>query len=195
MSSQPPPPPTSSAPPPPPSLLPQTTGPTATWGADHLDRAPTVEEIKAQAIKQAQAQAEARQAQDVSVTEAVKMIKPADFLGVYQTPCARTGLLSGIGGGAVVGMLRYILGAPVPKAANWAVGAFAAGSIVSYEVCQAARRAERVKMQRVVEVYDRKQAEMKQREADKAKAAAAEAARRQKEEDDRKAAHRWYKFW
>ena len=107
MSSQPLPPPTSLTPPPPP---PQTTGPTATWGADHLDRAPTAEEIKAQAIKQAQAQAEARQAQDVSVTEAVKMIKPADFLGVYQTPCARTGLLSGIGGGAVVGMLRYILG-------------------------------------------------------------------------------------
>lgn len=133
------------------------------------------------------------------MADAVKSIKASDFLAVYQVPCARQGFLTGIGGGAVVGALRYILGAGVPKAANWAVGAFALGGIVSFEVCQAARRAEAAKMKRVVEVYDRKQADMRQREAEKARNAAAAAARAEEakrlEEKAKQAARPWYKIW
>lgn len=128
----------------------------------------------------------------------MKSIKPSDFLTVYQIPCARTGFLTGIGGGAAIGGLRYILGASIPKAANWAVGAFAAGSIIAFEVCQASRRAEAAKMKRVVEVYDRKQAELQQQKAQKAREAAAAALQEKMrlEEDARAAAaKRWYKFW
>ncbi|CAK7241867.1 MAG: hypothetical protein STHCBS139747_003338 [Sporothrix thermara] len=196
--------------------------PTAAFGTQHFDRAPTTEELKAAAAsaaaaaaaqsplpptseqstsqqQQQQQQQQTPSPQRASVSDAVKSIKASDFLTVYQVPCARQGFLTGIGGGAVVGALRYILGAGVPKAANWAVGAFALGGIVSFEVCQAARRAEAAKMKRVVEVYDRKQAELRQREAEKARHAAAAAARAEEtkrlEEAARRAARPWYKFW
>ncbi|CAK7270041.1 hypothetical protein SEPCBS119000_003884 [Sporothrix epigloea] len=198
--------------------------PTAAFGTLHFDRAPTHEELQTvqQAAQQAtttgplpptpdssslqqqqhqelQIQRRTKTSQQASVADAVKSIKASDFLAVYQVPCARQGFLTGIGGGAVVGALRYILGAGVPKAANWAVGAFALGGIVSFEVCQAARRAEAAKMKRVVEVYDRKQADMRQREAEKARNAAAAAARaeetRRLEEAAKRAARPWYKVW
>lgn len=81
--------------------------------------------------------------------------------------------------------------APIPKAANWAVGAFAAGSVASYEYCQYRRRAERAKMKRIVEVYDHKHAEMRHKE---------EEAKRRKQQEEEEAARiasqkRWYKFW
>jgi cytochrome c oxidase assembly protein subunit 20 len=41
--------------------------------------------------------------------EAIKTIKPSDFLSVHQTPCARQGILAGIGAGAAVGALRIVL--------------------------------------------------------------------------------------
>lgn len=45
-----------------------------------------------------------------TVGEAVKMIKPDDFLKVHQVPCGREGMLTGIGGGAAIGGIRYITG-------------------------------------------------------------------------------------
>ncbi|CAK7564286.1 MAG: hypothetical protein SEPTF4163_002175 [Sporothrix epigloea] len=188
------------------------TAPTAAFGTQHFDRAPTHEELQTaqtppipdqaslpQQQQQQQQQRRPKATQQASVADAVKSIKASDFLAVYQVPCARQGFLTGIGGGAVVGALRYILGAGVPKAANWAVGAFALGGIVSFEVCQAARRAEAAKMKRVVEVYDRKQADMRQREAEKARNAAAAAARAEEakrlEEKAKQAARPWYKIW
>ncbi|CAK7214022.1 hypothetical protein SCUCBS95973_002001 [Sporothrix curviconia] len=190
------------------------TAPTAAFGTQHFDRAPTSEELQAaRQAPQAPPQTTPDQSssssssaptkpshqQRASVSDAVKSIKASDFLTVYQVPCARQGFLTGIGGGAVVGALRYILGASVPRAANWAVGAFALGGIVSFEVCQAARRAEAAKMKRVVEVYDRKQADLQRQKAEKARHAAAAAARaeesRRLEEAARRAARPWYKFW
>ncbi|OAA65283.1 Cox20/FAM36A [Niveomyces insectorum RCEF 264] len=198
-------------------------GTPATWGAQHFDRAPTRDELAAlsassqqqpdqlpqpsqpqqpqhqQQQQQQQQQQPPRPPSSASVTDAVKSIKAQDFLQVYQYPCARQGFLTGIGGGAVVGMVRYIVGGTVPKAANWAVGTFALGGIVAFEVCQAARRAERAKLQRVVAVYDRKQAEQRRQQRE-AEAAAAEAERRrqqqqQQEEAAERARRRWYKFW
>lgn len=101
--------------------------------------------------------------------------------------------MTGIGGGSVIGVVRYIVGASIPKAANWAVGAFALTSILSYEYCQAKRRDELVKMKRVVEVYNRKQGEMKQKEEE---AKRKKQQRQAEEEAARVAAQKsWYKFW
>lgn len=44
------------------------------------------------------------------VWEAVRTIKPRDFLELHKTPCAREGWLTGIGMGAAAGALRFILG-------------------------------------------------------------------------------------
>ncbi|KIH93911.1 hypothetical protein SPBR_06214 [Sporothrix brasiliensis 5110] len=187
-----------------PSPPPPTTAPTATWGAQHFDKPPTSEELRPSSQTQAESAQSAPQPspapappvkQTASVSDAVKTIKASDFLTVYQIPCAREGFLTGIGGGAVVGGLRFVLGASIPKAANWAVGAFAVGGIVAFEVCQGARRAEAAKMKRVVEVYDRKQAELRRREADKARAAAAAARAETLRLEEEAKAKRWYKFW
>lgn len=45
-----------------------------------------------------------------TLSEAVKSVKPEDLLKVHQAPCTREGLLTGIGSGATVGFLRYIIG-------------------------------------------------------------------------------------
>lgn len=45
-----------------------------------------------------------------TISEAVGMIKPEDFTNVASTPCARNGLLTGIGTGFGAGGLRFVLG-------------------------------------------------------------------------------------
>ena len=83
--------------------------------------------------------------------------------------------------------------ARIPKAANWAIGAFLLGSAVRFETCQADRRRERAAVARAVEIIDRKQAEKKERER-----AAREAARKRREEQEeveaRRNSARWYQF-
>lgn len=83
--------------------------------------------------------------------------------------------------------------APIPKAANWAVGTFIFAGIANYEFCLYKRRMEKAYMKRAVEIIDRKKAE---------KEAAAKVKRderrRAKEEADRKAdeaAKKSWKFW
>ncbi|KAG6357803.1 hypothetical protein INS49_013682 [Diaporthe citri] len=126
-----------------------------------------------------------------TVGEAFKTIKSDDILKVHQAPCSRDGFITGIGSGAAVGFLRYIIGAPVPKSANWAVGSGVAISILAYEYCQYQRRVERANMKRVVEVVGKKQADMKRQEEEKklqsttVKAAPA----------DKTTNKAWYKFW
>lgn len=117
-------------------------------------------------------------------------IKPSDFLTFHQAPCARTGLLTGIGAGVTVGAMRWIMGLPVPRAANWAVGTGVLGAIGQYEYCQFRRHQEREKVKRVVEVYAAKQKKEKEeeerREREKALA-------RAKEEEDKR--RKWWRFW
>ncbi|KAK3385311.1 hypothetical protein B0H63DRAFT_472709 [Podospora didyma] len=134
----------------------------------------------------------------VPLKEVVQTIKPADFLAVHTTPCARNGFLTGIGGGAAVGMLRWVMGMPVPRAANWAVGAGAFAAIVQYEWCQSLRRGEQAKMKRIVEVYKGQQ-NAEKRAAEKRSAEQAEALAKQVMEEQvearRKSQRSWYKFW
>lgn len=124
------------------------------------------------------------------MADAWRSIKADDFLSVHQAPCSRQGFLTGIGSGGAIGFLRFVLGTPVPKAANWAVGVGMAAAIAQYEFCQYRRRQEREKIKRVVEVYDRKQAEARRLEEE------AKRERETREEEARlKAQRRWYKFW
>lgn len=100
--------------------------------------------------------------------------------------------MTGIAAGAVVGMGRFVFGARIGKATNWAFGSFLLGSIAQWEYCQYQVRQEKAGMARVIEVMDRKQAEKK------AQAQEAAARRRQQAEEKAKeelAKKRWYKFW
>ncbi|KAK4462107.1 hypothetical protein QBC42DRAFT_328073 [Cladorrhinum samala] len=115
------------------------------------------------------------------ILSAAQTIKPSDFLTFHQAPCARSGLLTGIGSGAALGVVRWLVGAPIPKAANWAVGAGVLGAIGQYEYCQFRRRQEKEKVKRVVEVYSKVQAEAKAKEAAAAVAEEKEAARKRAE--------------
>ena len=91
-------------------------------------------------------------------------------------------------------LLTGVLVAPIPKAANWAVGTFVFASFANYEFCLYRRRLEKAHMKRAVEIIDRKKAE---------KEAAAKAKRderrRLKEEADKKAEeatkNKGWKFW
>ncbi|KAJ0108968.1 hypothetical protein J7T55_005516 [Diaporthe amygdali] len=126
-----------------------------------------------------------------TVGEAFKTIKSDDLLKVHQTPCSRDGFLTGIGSGAAVGFLRYIIGAPVPKSANWAVGSGVAMSILAYEYCQYQRRVERANMKRVVEVVSKKQAETRKQEEEKKLQNNMEKVTPANKTTGRA----WYKFW
>ncbi|TQS31962.1 hypothetical protein Golomagni_07741 [Golovinomyces magnicellulatus] len=123
------------------------------------------------------------------LSEAVSMIKKEDFTNIANTPCSRNGFLTGIGAGAGLGGLRFVLRGGIQKSANWAVGFFLVGSIASYEYCQYQRRAERISMKRHIEVVTQNQRQKAKDEAEK---------KIEKERFDleRKAAEkRWYKFW
>lgn len=75
----------------------------------------------------------------------------------------------------------------IPKAANWAFGAFFISSIVQWEYCRAQRAREYAAMARAIEIMDKKAAE----KAAKMK----EEAEKLKLEQERAAKKSWYKFW
>ncbi|KAG4433474.1 hypothetical protein IFR05_011039 [Cadophora sp. M221] len=128
-----------------------------------------------------------------TLASAIKTVRVQDFKQVHMYPCVRESLLMGIGGAFGVGGVRALWGAPIPKAANWAVGTFVFASFANYEFCLYRRRIERQHMKRAVEIIDRKKVE---------KEAAAklkrEERRRAKEEADRRADEErrsWWKVW
>ncbi|KAH8199719.1 hypothetical protein TruAng_006127 [Truncatella angustata] len=125
-----------------------------------------------------------------TISDGIKTIKSDDFSKVTQIPCAREGFMTGIGSGFVLGMVRYLAGARIPKAANWAAASFMLGSVVQFEVCRYQRDEERKAMARVVEVIDRKQAEKKAK-ADEVARLRAEAREKAKLDSQKS----WYKFW
>ncbi|KAK4132669.1 cytochrome oxidase biogenesis protein, Cox20 subunit [Trichocladium antarcticum] len=127
-----------------------------------------------------------------SVTDALHSIKPTDFLTFHQAPCSRSGLLTGIGAGAAIGAVRWIMGLPIPRAANWAVGTGALAAMGQYEYCQFRRRQEREKMKRVVEVYQARTArERKEKEAEGRERRAKE----EREREEKERARGGWKFW
>lgn len=47
---------------------------------------------------------------EAKISDALKTIRPGDFLHIHQMPCARDALLVGIGAGFGMGGLRAIMG-------------------------------------------------------------------------------------
>jgi len=123
-----------------------------------------------------------------TLSEAMKTLRMGDIKQVYMYPCARESLLSGIGGGFAIGGVRALLGAPLLKSCNWAVGTFCFLGIGAYEFCLQKRRLEKSNMKRATEIIDRKKAEkemavqVKRDERRRAK----EAADQRKEEEEKK---------
>ncbi|GAB1317862.1 Cytochrome c oxidase assembly protein COX20, mitochondrial [Madurella fahalii] len=170
---------------------------TRTWLQDAPSQAQTQTQFQSQ---QQQQQPPAPQPPQpphhrATITEAVQSIKPSDFLTVHQAPCSRTGLLTGIGAGAVAGALRWIMGLPVPRAANWAVGTGALAAVAQYEYCQFRRRQEREKVRRVVEVYGRQQAAQRAKEEAERKAREEKERARVEEEERQRRSKGWWRFW
>ncbi|CAD6455712.1 4f3b4a17-0ff1-440d-86c7-1d0c0eb345d7 [Sclerotinia trifoliorum] len=129
-----------------------------------------------------------------SLGAAIKTLRWQDFAQVHMYPCARESFLTGIGGGFAMGGIRAIFGAPIPKAANWAVGTFVFSAFGAYEFCFYRRRLERAHMKRAVEIIDRKKVEKEAQAEERRKER-----RRLKEEADKKAEEaakksNW-KFW
>ncbi|KAL0638080.1 hypothetical protein Q9L58_002859 [Maublancomyces gigas] len=132
-----------------------------------------------------------------TVTDAVRTIALDDFTAVHMQPCVRSSLLYGIGTGFAFGGLRLVLGASVPRAANWAAGTFAGASLVTYEFCQYRRSREKVGMQRAIEIIDRRKEE-RERQAKERRERAQERARKELEERtalEVAARRSWYRFW
>ncbi|KAH8819434.1 hypothetical protein F5884DRAFT_760516 [Xylogone sp. PMI_703] len=127
-------------------------------------------------------------------TNALKTVRLGDFKQVHMYPCVRDSLLTGIGAGFGVGGIRALLGAPIPKATNWAASSFVLLSFASYEYCLYKRTLEKAQVKRAVEIIDRKKAE---REAQMQ--AAREERRRKKEEEERRIEEArnksWWKVW
>ncbi|TAQ88717.1 hypothetical protein B7494_g2974 [Chlorociboria aeruginascens] len=127
------------------------------------------------------------------ISAAARTIKLEEFKHIHTRPCVREAFLTGMGAGFVVGGGRAIFGARIPKAANWAVGAFVLTAFANYEFCQYRRHLEKVHMKRAVEIIDRKrekhEAEMQAKRDER---------RRAKEEMDKKAEEARkssWKFW
>ncbi|KAI0475243.1 hypothetical protein GGR56DRAFT_645224 [Xylariaceae sp. FL0804] len=124
-----------------------------------------------------------------TVTAAAQTIRRDEWWELHRIPCARDGLMAGIGGGAVTGAVRFIARSSIATAVQWSFGGFLIGAIAKWEYCRAQRRQEKAAMALLIETRERKQLEKKREMEEKA----AEAARRRKEEEDK--ARRWYKFW
>ena len=94
-----------------------------------------------------------------------------------------------------LGQSLIIVIAPIPKAANWAVGTFVFVAFANHEFCQYRRFLEKSHMKRAVEIIDRKKAE-KEAEAKRKR----DERRRLKEEADKAAEEAAknkssWKFW
>ncbi|KAJ2721579.1 hypothetical protein GGI07_003870 [Coemansia sp. Benny D115] len=79
-----------------------------------------------------------------------------DFTNVlHSEPCAREGLLYGIGVGFCVGVVRFTQRGRPLSAGNWAVGAFALTAIVAKRLCHYEHSHQRAKNQTLLEAQTR----------------------------------------
>ncbi|KAI9833826.1 MAG: hypothetical protein M1826_006349 [Phylliscum demangeonii] len=124
--------------------------------------------------------------------EVLRSLPLAEIRNVHRKPCARDAFLTGISGGFLVGGVRAILGAPIPKAANWAAGTMVIASVVSHEYCQYRRRLEIERMKYAVELMERKKLE---RERIKAAEEAESRAREAELAEAQRKQQRWWSGW
>jgi hypothetical protein len=87
---------------------------TKDFGIRNFTRKPSAEElqnakIEAKAIRDAVP----AKPSDISLADAAKTISISDFKRIHEMPCHRQGYMTGIAGGATVGVIRYISGGMV----------------------------------------------------------------------------------
>ncbi len=89
----------------------QKDGAATTWGAQHFESEPTVEQLrKIKEDEQARDATTLAPQRGVSIIDAAKTIKRDDFLKVHQLPCHRQGYMTGIGAGVALGVTRFLFG-------------------------------------------------------------------------------------
>jgi cytochrome c oxidase assembly protein subunit 20 len=133
---------------------------------------------------------------DVGVAEALRTIRPHDFLHVHKMPCFRDSYLYGMGGGFLVGGGMWIVGKPLRKIPNYVFGTTIGIAMVAYAWCHSERQREKRGMRMVVDVMEQKQMEKKGKldEFMEKKRVADEARRADegKTEDKKKG---WWRYW
>ncbi|KAI9739726.1 MAG: hypothetical protein M1834_006445 [Cirrosporium novae-zelandiae] len=135
---------------------------------------------------------------EISLIDEIKSITWEDFKNIHNIPCAREAFLTGIGGAFGAGAVRTIVGGPVIKACNWAVGTWIFSSVGMWEFCQRRRTTEKQGMKRAVEVLDKKRLEKAEAQARKMREerlTREEATRIAAEEEEKRKRESWWKLW
>lgn len=99
-----------------------------------------------------------RKAANPGIIETAKKITIEDFKNINSIPCFRQAIMTGVGIGGVTGLVLIISRRP-SNAANWAMGGFLLGSVVSWEQCRFRMREGKKSMQKARDVYRHKENE------------------------------------
>lgn len=70
---------------------------------------------------------------------------------VLHTPCARDGLLVGIGCGGLAGLGYFLKYKLITRSGDWAVGVFAATSALAFVICRSKRAARQQALRDIAE--------------------------------------------
>ncbi|KAJ2388795.1 hypothetical protein GGI05_003682, partial [Coemansia sp. RSA 2603] len=90
-----------------------------------------------------------------------------DFKNVLkEEPCAREGLLYGIGSGVGVGFLHFVRNGRPLSAGNWAIGTFAVVAIAAKKLCHYQRAHQRSKALTLLEMQSKLSTRVQGFEAD-----------------------------
>ncbi|KAH7322815.1 hypothetical protein B0I35DRAFT_510077 [Stachybotrys elegans] len=127
-----------------------------------------------------------------TLKEAFSTIKAEDFVNIGKVPCAKGGLMTGIGAGFGAGLLRAVAGGTFLKSGHWAVGTFVVTGTAAYEYCLYSKRQERLQLKRAIEIAN----EEKRIEAMEKMRIEAEQKRLKEEQQKQNTVPRsWWKFW
>ncbi|KAJ2226261.1 hypothetical protein IWW45_007537 [Coemansia sp. RSA 485] len=97
-----------------------------------------------------------------TISDVAKAHRWDDLTNVlHEEPCAREGLLYGIGTGLGVGLLRFIRTGRGINAGNWAVGTFAAVAVAAKHLCHYQQMHQRAKTRTLLEMQSKVSARVK----------------------------------
>ncbi|KAJ1889330.1 hypothetical protein LPJ66_008090 [Kickxella alabastrina] len=97
-----------------------------------------------------------------TLSEVAQAHKWEDFKNTIQSePCAREGLLYGVGTGFGVGVLRFIRTGNALNAGNWAVLAFAGVAVAAKKLCHFQQSHQRAKTRTLLEMQSKVAARVK----------------------------------
>jgi cytochrome c oxidase assembly protein subunit 20 len=129
----------------------------------------------------------------VTYWEALKTIRPSDYLTFHKKPCVRDGQLTGIGTGFAFGGIAAVLRKPVYTCCSWAVWSYVSTSIIAYQWCQNQRAKERAGIREAMKIMEEKRQNVEAKR--EARRKAIEEARRLEEERKLAEQRRSWSFW